>query len=223
MLQDIFFRIGSNFVRSFTGKNAYLHLAAILLTYICVVVGIDWKYFEATRSQAMFYAAIPAAAIGFIVPTFIPLSVYVYARARRMRTLRVVSSALVQSALLGVVVSWIYKAFTGRLQPDLSSQAARDISNAFHFGFLQHGVFWGWPSSHTTVAFATAVTLVALQPKKRGVVLCALLYALYIGLGVSVTIHWLSDFMAGALIGTAIGLSVAKSYRNSSGVINSLQ
>ena len=37
-------------------------------------------------------------------------------------------------------------------------------------------------------------------------------YALYIGIGVSMTIHWFSDFAAGAFIGTAIGAVVGKSF-----------
>jgi hypothetical protein len=42
--------------------------------------------------------------------------------------------------------------------------------------------------------------------------MCAITYALYIGLGVSMTIHWFSDFSAGAVLGTAIGTVVGKSY-----------
>ena len=40
----------------------------------------------------------------------------------------------------------------------------------------------------------------------------ALTYAFYVGIGVSMTIHWFSDFVAGALIGTAIGIVVANSF-----------
>ena len=40
-------------------------------------------------------------------------------------------------------------------------------------------------------------------------------YALNIGLGVSMTIHWFSDFLAGAIIGTAIGTVVGKSFLRS--------
>jgi F0F1-type ATP synthase assembly protein I len=40
-----------------------------------------------------------------------------------------------------------------------------------------------------------------------------LLYAFYIGLGVSVTIHWLSEFVAGAIIGSVIGMTVGRSFK----------
>lgn len=86
-----------------------------------------------------------------------------------------------------------------------------DTSRAFQFGFGQGGIFWGWPSSHTTVAFATAFALISLIPRSKWRWL-ALIYAFFIGLGVSVTIHWFSEFVAGALIGAAVGLAVGKTY-----------
>jgi membrane-associated phospholipid phosphatase len=58
-----------------------------------------------------------------------------------------------------------------------------------------------------------AATVIALYPLRKKIAISAAVYALYIGLGVSVTIHWFSDFIAGAIIGTVIGLVVATSYR----------
>jgi len=42
--------------------------------------------------------------------------------------------------------------------------------------------------------------------------LVAILYAFYVGIGVSLTIHWFSDFAAGAIIGSVIGAVVGKSF-----------
>ena len=60
-----------------------------------------------------------------------------------------------------------------------------------------------------------AVTLFQLFPKQRWLGYVAIAYALYIGLGVSMTIHWFSDFLAGAIIGSAIGAVVGKSFLRS--------
>ena len=87
-----------------------------------------------------------------------------------------------------------------------------ELSRNFNFGFLKHGMFWGWPSSHTTIAFAMAVTLMKLFPVNKIITILCLLYALYIGIGVSFSIHWLSEFIAGAIIGSLVGKVVAKSY-----------
>ena len=40
----------------------------------------------------------------------------------------------------------------------------------------------------------------------------AILYAFYVGIGVSMTIHWFSDFAAGAIIGSVIGAVVGKCF-----------
>ena len=87
-----------------------------------------------------------------------------------------------------------------------------DISREFHFGFLERGVFWGWPSSHTAVAFAMTAVLWILFPKRPLIWFFAIAYAFYVGIGVSVTIHWFSDFVAGAIIGSVIGITVARTY-----------
>jgi membrane-associated phospholipid phosphatase len=75
-------------------------------------------------------------------------------------------------------------------------------------------MFWGWPSSHTTVAFAMAACLITLYPGNKKLILFASLYAFYIGLGVSVTIHWFSEFVAGAIIGSVIGMVVGRSFKS---------
>jgi membrane-associated phospholipid phosphatase len=90
---------------------------------------------------------------------------------------------------------------------------ASDISHEFQFGFMRGGVFWGWPSSHTTVAFATMLTLITLYPKNVGLKVVAIIYALYVGFGVSMGIHWFSEFIAGMIIGSIIGVTVGRSFR----------
>jgi hypothetical protein len=53
-----------------------------------------------------------------------------------------------------------------------------------------------------------AVTVFRLFPRQRWLGYLAILNAFYIGFGVSITIHWFSDFVAGALVGTVVGLVV---------------
>ena len=112
------------------------------------------------------------------------------------------------------LISSAYKAITGRAHP--AHVVGADISHVFQFGFLRGGVFWGWPSSHTTIAFAMAVTVFTLFPKQRWLGMAAILYAFYVGIGVSMTIHWFSDFVAGAIIGSVIGVVVGKSFCSAS-------
>jgi membrane-associated phospholipid phosphatase len=140
---------------------------------------------------------------------------------RKNRRFITTAWALGQAALLGYLVSCGYKAFTGRLPPPfhgfrtsaMNEGSLVDSSHGFQFGFLKGGVFWGWPSSHTTVTFAMMTCLIVLWTKNKPLVLCALVYAFYIGLGVSVTIHWFSEFVAGAIIGSVVGTVVGGSFK----------
>jgi hypothetical protein len=56
------------------------------------------------------------------------------------------------------------------------------------------------------------VTVFRLFPKHRWVGYLGIVYAVYVGLGVSTTIHWFSDFLAGAIIGAVVGVVVGNRY-----------
>lgn len=141
-----------------------------------------------------------------VLPLLLMLAGLLMKSAKSVR----VAWAVGQAAFIGWFISSCYKALTGRDHPPHSM--GTDTSDLFRFGFFRHGIFWGWPSSHTAVAFAMAATTLRLFPKRPFLGVAAILYALYIGVGVSLTIHWFSDFVAGALIGTAIGSTVGKSF-----------
>ncbi|MDE1919564.1 MAG: phosphatase PAP2 family protein [Patescibacteria group bacterium] len=195
-------------------------MLAIVLTYALVASDSDWRYFEFTRAESFLAFGFPAALIGFFVPVLLPPGLYAFGALRKSFSLKNIGAALGQAAIIGWLISSLYKAFSGRLHPEITtSLSTLDISKIFNFGFLKNGIFFGWPSSHTAVAFAMAAAAIALLPRRREVALLALLYALYIGFGVSVSIHWLSDAVAGALIGTVAGLVVGRSYRGRQGAV----
>ena len=171
----------------------------------------SWYYFSHTRFSNLFALTMPAAVAGFFLPIIVPMALYYWGEWRGSRRLMRVAVTIAQAEALGWIVSSLYKAFTGRLQPELlPSGVLDDISRQFNFGFWENGIFWGWPSSHTTVAFAGVAALICLYPKNRPLALAAGAYALYIGLGVSVSVHWFSDFLAGAILGTLIGAVTAR-------------
>jgi membrane-associated phospholipid phosphatase len=199
-----------NLVGCFQGWKLVWHVVAIVLTVILVLSDFDWRYFLATRNPALRSWMFPAVIMGGLLPIYLPLALlaagYVTRNARTVLT----GWAVAQAELLGALIVVAYKAFTGRAHP--MHNAGADISHVFHFGWLRGGVFWGWPSSHTTIAFAMAVTVFTLHPKQRWLGLLAILYAFYIGIGVSMTIHWFSDFVAGAIVGSVVGAVVGKNW-----------
>lgn len=205
------------FARVFAPRYLVWHAAAIVLTYLSVASGFDWYYFTHTRFSNLFALTMPAAILGFFLPIVVPIVVYYWGEWRGSRHLMRTGVAVAQAEMVGYAVTVIYKTFTGRTQPDFLPQTTLvDTSHGFHLGFLQngsffdYGLFWGWPSSHTTLAFAAAAAIICMYPKNRALAAVAALYALYIGLGVSVSVHWFSEFAAGAILGTLIGVVVAR-------------
>lgn len=211
-MKNIFYKFGRNFLDVFRGENLFWHLLAIFLTYILVTSGFDWKYFIFFNGSILQTFLFSAAILGGLLPIFLPIIFYFVGKSNNNTTLQNTAYAIFQAAVLGSIISSIYKAFTGRLQPPLHSGSLVDISHNFQFGFLNHGIFWGWPSSHTTIAFAMALAIFVLYSKNLKVQIFALLFALYIGIGVSMSIHWFSDFVAGAIIGSLVGYIVGKSF-----------
>ncbi|HEV2436544.1 MAG TPA: phosphatase PAP2 family protein [Verrucomicrobiae bacterium] len=203
-----------NLMGCFKGWKLAWHLVAIILTVILVMSDLDWRYFLATRSPELRRWMWPAVVIGMFLPIYLPLLLLAVGFLARSARIILTGWAVAQAELLGALIVVAYKAFTGRGHP--AHIAGADISHVFHFGFLRGGVFWGWPSSHTTIAFAMALTVFTLYPKQRWLGCLAILYAFYIGIGVSMTIHWFSDFVAGAIIGSVIGAVVGKNWEKTS-------
>ena len=199
-----------NIFDCFKGRMILWPFVAILLTLILVISGFDWQYFLATRNPILRSWMFPAAPIGGLVPILFPLLLLLIGSLFKFPKTILTGWAAGQAELVGSLISSAYKAFTGRVHP--AHEIGADISPGFRFGLLRGGVFWGWPSSHTTIAFAMAATLLTLFPQRRWLGLAALAYAFYIGLGVSMTIHWFSDFAAGAIIGSVIGIVVGRSF-----------
>jgi len=218
-MPELLHRLPRNVITIFSGRNLWWQALAIVLTMVIVRSGFDWSYYLSTRGDAFLRAARPAILLGTLLPLPAILVIWMVGEAGKNRRLITTAWALGQAALLGYFISCGYKTFTGRLPPPFrgfrmsSGSSLVDTSHGFQFGFLKGGIFWGWPSSHTTVTFAMAVCLITLYPKNKMFVFLALLYAFYIGLGVSVTIHWFSEFVAGAIIGSVIGTVVGSSFK----------
>ena len=199
-----------NLIGCFTGRRIIWHLIAIVFTVILVRSGFDWRYFLVTRRPELRHWMWPAVVLGMLLPIYLPFILLAVGFVVRNAKVVLTGWAIGQAEIIGALITAAYKAFTGRVHPP--HEVGTNISHVFQFGFLRGGVFWGWPSSHTTVAFAMAVTVCTLWPKQWWLGLPAILYAFYIGVGVSMTIHWYSDFVAGAIIGSVVGMVVGQSF-----------
>lgn len=213
-MPPLFHHLRNVVITIFSLRNMLLQALACIITYFIVISGFDWVYFITVHGSRFSAFVSPAIGIGMLVPIFGISLLYIIAKVKKDARLLVVTWALVQSAMLGWLVSSFYKAFTGRVQPPRQiSDIFVDMSRNWNFGFFEHGIFWGWPSSHTTVAFAMSFAIISLFLKRKKIVWLAFFYALYIGIGISMQIHWFSEFIAGAIIGAIIGTAVGTNFQ----------
>lgn len=209
MFTPLLERFPSRLVASLRFPWIIFHTIAIVLTALLVLSGIDWAFFLATRGATWGWLVFGAGIGGFFVPVLAPLALYLWGEARSRPALQHTALLIAQAEGIAWLVSSTYKVFTGRIQPEfLTTLGTTDISHAFQFGFLKHGIFWGWPSSHAAVAFAGAFMLVFLA-RSRLLAAAAIAWAVFVALGAAIGFHWLSDALAGALIGYAIARSIA--------------
>ena len=208
----VFYRIDRNALGSFEYNDGINFIVAGVGTYGIVKSGFDWRWYRNTQEHSWIpNAGFVAVGVGPLASVAVPLGLYLYGRSNEDTRLQITGLAIGQAAILGAVISSGLKAFTGRVPPN-EHKNPNDYSQDFRFGFLRGGVYQGWPSSHTTTAFAMAVTLMKLYPDNSVISVGGLTYASLIGLGVSTNIHWFSDAVAGAFIGHAIGAAVGTGY-----------
>lgn len=189
-----------------TVKNSIGLLLACLGTFVLSWSGFDAWYFTVFHDSAVAYFFGLAGIVGFFVPVFLCLGLWIVGFVQKNKRMIRVGSFAAIAGIGGWFLSSLLKAFTGRVPlPYGGLSNILEWSQTFQFGFLKGGIFWGWPSSHTTTAFAMSVTIALMYKDKKWVGYVALLYAFYIGLGASMNFHWFSDFFAGMILGSIIG------------------
>ena len=213
-LSAILHRFVRNLWRS-VKDNLPLHAMAIVLTFVIAISGLDWFLNRLVAHRIMTPLDGAVTRPGMLVPAFVPIIVWVLGMLAKNKTIRTTGLLLGQSALIAFIVQSVYKAFTGRVPPYFSDLDGEDFSLLFRFGFLNGGIQEGWPSGHTLIAFAMAVSLVKFLPEKKWLCAGALSYAAFMAIGMSNTgLHFLSDIVAGMLIGIGIGITVGQSYND---------
>jgi membrane-associated phospholipid phosphatase len=210
----VFYGLGRHMVGSFTYNYGLNYIVGTAATYGLVESGVDWRWYRNAKDHPWISnTGRISVTTGPIVSVAVPLGLYLYGRSERDIDMQITGLALGQAAIDAAVITSVLKAFTGRAGPQ-HNLGLKDYSNDFRFGFLRGGIYQGWPSSHTATAYAMATALIGLYPDNIAVKIGGLTYATLIGVGVSTNIHWLSDFVAGGLIGYAIGTIVGNDFRS---------
>ena len=190
-----------------------LYVIACGATYILIMSGFDWAYFI----FAMHYVPRPLLFIADLSGTFtfvfLPIVLLTLVHRRKRMQFAALAHASAYAIILAFSVSTFIKCFTGRVSPPDDASVFIDNSHAFQFGFMREQIIGGWPSSHTTIAFALATALCIFYFRTWYARVAVFSAAFFIGIGVTLGFHWFSEFIAGALLGIAIGHVVGQAYR----------
>ncbi|MBL7979393.1 MAG: phosphatase PAP2 family protein [Bacteroidetes Order II. Incertae sedis bacterium] len=196
----------------------YLLVFAVFLAVLCLFSGLDWIWAKWSEQWMWLqYIAIPSVFIGILMPVVLPIWLFLRGKKHVMDAFRA------KAALYAFIATWgistFMKAFTNRIPREpFEALGEVDFSAQFRFGFLQGANLWeslveGFPSGHAMTAFAMSFALLPFI-RRRELRLLVVWYALYIGWGVTMTVHWLSDALAGGIIGIAIGQEVGRRIKN---------
>jgi len=204
---------GKTFIYNYGLNSAFMAAG----TYTLVQTGYDWKWRQFSHNhKSVANAGMPAVATGGLAPVIVPLSLYGAGRYTEDLKLQTAGVAVAQASIISTILTTGIKALTSRREPHIRGDdrrdAKEDFSDDFKFGFFERVPFDGWPSGHTSAAWAMAATLTEFYPDNIPLAIGLYGYAFYMGLGVSTTIHWLSDGWAGALFGYAVGKTVARHF-----------
>jgi PAP2 superfamily. len=166
--------------------------------------GVDWSVLHAlndflfrhdgVEDPLLFY--VNASEALFIATLAI---VFLAARGRRHAGWRRATVAAVLSAGLGLAVGKVISELVDRARPFVAD------AHGVHL-FAAHAADPGFPSDHATAAFAIATAIVL---RKRGWGIFALVAATILSVGrVALGVHYPSDVLAGAALGTAAALAL---------------
>jgi membrane-associated phospholipid phosphatase len=197
-------------------------LVVSLLTYVLIETGIDWSCAVFYNNNELYvYLASPFVLLGMFVPIII-IGYYLYQwRLMKQERFQVQFKRSLYSFIFSYIFMTALKVFTNRVDMEpFEPIGTVDTSDEFRFGFMNSNSWWesfseGWPSGHTMIAVGMAITIHPLIKSKfwRST---NIIYPILVAWSVSTAFHWLSDVIAGGVIGIIVGLYFARKYSNSS-------
>jgi membrane-associated phospholipid phosphatase len=214
----VFHDIGWNTLDALSYHYGLNLVLAGLETWAFIETGIDWEWRNiAYNDTALSNSGKPALYLGYIMPIITPAITYTAGRLTGDDKLQVTGLALTQALLLTLIIQTPLKMITGRALPGIVTELdhtrdPRTDDFSGEFDWFNGSLPGGWPSGHTANAFAAAAVLAELYSDVLWLDISVYCYAVLISIGITLDAHWLSESLAGALIGYAVGKTVGKSF-----------
>lgn len=114
---------------------------------------------------------------------------------------------IVSSVAVSGMISGIFKVIFGRMRPVKYLNEDLYGFEGWHFNEYKFNSF---PSGHTTTGFAVGIALALMFPRYA---YYFIFFGFFVGLTrVATTVHYLSDTMAGALLGTLVSIYIYRHF-----------
>ena len=219
--------LGDTLAGIYGWPNVLFHVAAVAVTPPLVYTADKpvHEYFKKYPLTDEFGQA--AYITGWTVPIAVPATLYIGGLLAHDAELATGGAAAVQAIVVQAVVVSTLKFLTDRAAPFpngnshtkhvSSSFLGHDSNDPTDFDFNPFHVSGGvnWPSGHTASMFALVSALVAYYPDEIWIAAIGYPMALAVGVGmIEANYHWVSDVVAGALIGHVIGWVTGKQFRS---------
>jgi membrane-associated phospholipid phosphatase len=219
-------RLGANLAGIYGWPNLAFHLGAAAVTPPLMLAADEpvQVYFQKHDPLSAAFGT-GAFFVGGAVPILIPAALYLGGLATSESELASAGAAAVQAMVVQFAAVNALKWLTDRAGPYPDGDPSKrrwyhgllhDSLRANDFDFNPFDLHGGvrWPSGHTASNVALVSALYGFYPDQPWIALIGYPYALAVGIGmVEGDYHWLSDVVAGALIGHVIGWVIGKQMR----------
>jgi membrane-associated phospholipid phosphatase len=218
--------LGQGIVGSYAWPSLMWHASAVVVTPPLVWTSDApvQSFFQQENPLSQTFAEITFG-VGWVAPIVVPIGLYLGGLGAAAPELATAGAAALQAVAVQALIITTLKWLTDRAgpYPDGDAQRMRWSNGLFHdskdpkaFNFNPFDISGGlrWPSGHTASSMALVSALVAFYPNEPWLAVIGYPLALAIGVGMlEGDYHWLSDVVAGALMGHAIGWSIGRHFR----------
>jgi membrane-associated phospholipid phosphatase len=218
--------LDDGFAASFTWPWVSLQVAAVAVTppLAYEVDGPVQDYFQQVNPFGETFPEIMLVG-GYFVPVLVPLGIYLGGIGAEHDELATAGAAALQAVFVQGVIVTSLKWITDRAGPYPDGDPERASSGLGYLRNSNDPLDWDfnpfsldgalrWPSGHTASHIALVSSLCAFYPDEVWLPLVGYPVVLAVAIGmVEGDYHWLSDVLAGALMGYAIGRPIGSHFR----------